>query len=126
MPKTVPRVAGAPPPVGPYSVATEANGFVFISGQVAFDPAGGATPDDLQGQTKLVLENIGAILGSLGLHYTDVVKTTVFLADIRDFSAFNQVYAGYFENEPPARTTVQAGALPGAGLKVEIDVVAAR
>jgi 2-iminobutanoate/2-iminopropanoate deaminase len=80
----------------------------------------------LEAQTVIVLDNIGKILASLGLGYLDVVKTSVFLADIADFASFNKVYARYFDEDPPARTTVQAGALPGTGLKVEIEVVAAR
>jgi 2-iminobutanoate/2-iminopropanoate deaminase len=112
--------------MGPYSVATEANGFVFISGQVAVDPlTGDRSPDDVVAQAERVLTNITAILGDLGLGMSDIAKTTIFLADIADFPKVNEVYAGYFDGEPPARSTVQAGALPG-GFLVEIEVVAAR
>jgi 2-iminobutanoate/2-iminopropanoate deaminase len=126
MPKSVPTLVSAPKPMAPYSIATEANGFVFISGQVAIDPSGGPTPEDVVDQAKLVLDNIGNILGDLGLGYSDVVKTTIFLADIADFGRVNEIYAGYWGDEPPARSTIQAGALPKPEFKVEIEVIAAR
>jgi 2-iminobutanoate/2-iminopropanoate deaminase len=126
MPKTVPDLAGAPKPLAPYSVATEANGFVFISGQVAIDPAGGETPADVADQTRLVMDNLGGILADLGLGYADVVKTTIFLADIADFGRVNEVYGTYWDDAPPARSTIQAGALPLPQFRVEIEAVAAR
>ncbi|HEX5630277.1 MAG TPA: Rid family detoxifying hydrolase [Acidimicrobiia bacterium] len=126
MPKTVPAITHGPKPVGPYSVATEANGFVFVSGQVAFDPA---THQRIEGDTAAeadrVMTNIGAILGDVGLGYDDIVKTTIFLIDIGDFGAVNEVYGKYFSGAPPARSTFQVAALP-AGFKVEIEVIAAR
>ncbi|MEX2651293.1 MAG: Rid family detoxifying hydrolase [Acidimicrobiia bacterium] len=126
MPKTVPVTPSAPGAMGPYSVVTEANGFVFMSGQVAVDPlTGERSPDDVETQTTQVMSNIGAILGDLGLGISDIVKTTIFLADIGDFPKVNAVYAGFLGDQPPARSTVQAGALPG-GFLVEIEVVAAR
>lgn len=126
MPKTVPSLAGAPKPLAPYSVATEANGFVFVSGQVAIDPAGGPTPEGIADQARLVMDNLGRILADLGLGYGDLVKTTIFLADIGDFAAVNEVYGSYFDDEPPARSTIQAGALPKPEFRVEIEAVAAR
>jgi 2-iminobutanoate/2-iminopropanoate deaminase len=112
--------------MGPYSVVTEANGFVFVSGQVAVDPISKErSPDDVEAQTTRVMSNITAILGDLGLGLSDIVKTTIFLANIDDFPKVNDIYAGFLDNQPPARSTVQAGALPG-GFLVEIDVVAAR
>ena len=126
MPKTVPKLENAPAPLAPYSIATEANGFVFISGQVPIDPSGGPTPTDIQAQTDLVLRNIGSILSQLGLEYADVVKATVFLSDIRDFALVNEVYARYFDSDPPARSAIQAGALPAPQFRVEIEVIAAR
>jgi 2-iminobutanoate/2-iminopropanoate deaminase len=126
VPKIVPKLENAPAPVAPYSIATEANGFVFISGQVPIDPSGDPTPTDIQDQTDLVLRNIGSILSELGLGYADVVKATVFLSDIRDFALFNEVYARYFGSEPPARSAIQAGALPAPQYRVEIEVIAAR
>ncbi len=126
MPKTVPVLPSAPGAMGPYSVATEANGFVFISGQVAVDPLSGErSPDDVETQTDKVMSNITAILGDLGLGLSDIAKTTIFLAEIADFPKVNQVYARFFDDAPPARSTVQAGALPG-GFLVEIEVLAAR
>ncbi len=126
MPKTVPVTPSAPGAMGPYSVVTEANGFVFVSGQVAVDPiTKERAPDDVEAQTSRVMTNITSILGDLGLGISDIVKTTIFLADIEDFPKVNAIYSGFLDEEPPARSTVQAGALPG-GFLVEIDVVAAR
>lgn len=126
MPKSVPDTPSAPQPMAPYSVATEANGFVFISGQVAVDPmTGEREPDDVAAQTHRVMKNIGSILGDIGLSYSDIAKTTIFLADIDDFSVVNEVYGAYVGVPPPARSTFQAGALPG-GFRVEIEVVASR
>jgi 2-iminobutanoate/2-iminopropanoate deaminase len=107
-------------------VAVEANGLVFLSGQVAIDPSGAATPEGIVDQTRLVMDNIGRILGELGLGYDDLVKTTIFLKDIADFAAMNGEYGSYFVAEPPARTTVQAGALPAPQFLVEIESVATR
>jgi 2-iminobutanoate/2-iminopropanoate deaminase len=112
--------------MGPYSFATEVGGLVFLSGQVALDPATGERrPDDVEIQTRQVMDNIGAILGDLDLTYDDIAKTTIFLADMADYPKVNEVYASYFGSEPPARSAIQAGALPG-GFLVEIEVVAAR
>jgi len=126
LPKSIPETPSAPTSLAPYSAAAEAGGFVFLSGQVGLDPSTGErTPDDVAAQAHRVMSNIGAVLGDLGLGYEDIVKTTIFLADIEDFASVNEVYASYFGGEFPARTTVQAAALPGAFL-VEIEVVAAR
>ena len=126
MPKTIPETPSAPKSLAPYSPAAEAGGLVFLAGQVGLDPkTGERAPDDVTAQAHQVMSNIGSVLGDLGLGYDDIVKTTIFLADIDDFSAVNEVYASYFEGPFPARTTVQAGALPAAFL-VEIEVVAAR
>jgi 2-iminobutanoate/2-iminopropanoate deaminase len=126
MPKSVPEVPSAPPALGPYSHAVEAGGLVFVSGQVALDPATGEPVDgDVGVQAQRVLDNIGLILEDLGLGYGDVVKASIFLADIGDFAAMNEVYRRYFDEEPPARSTFQAVALPG-GFLVEIEVIAAR
>ncbi|HEY6628493.1 MAG TPA: Rid family detoxifying hydrolase [Acidimicrobiia bacterium] len=126
MPKTVPVTPSAPGAMGPYSVVTEANGFVFVSGQVAVDPiTKERAPDDVEAQASQVMTNIIAILGDVGLGISDIVKTTIYLADIDDFPKVNAIYSGFLDEEPPARSTVQAGALPG-GFLVEIDVVAAR
>ncbi len=126
MAKQILETPSAPKPIGPYSVAVEAGGLVFLSGQVGADPATGErTPDDIQIQTRRVLDNIGAILGDLGLGYSDIVKSTVFLTDMADYPAVNEVYGSYFKNAPPARSAVQVAALPG-GYLIEIEVVAAR
>ncbi len=126
MAKQILETPSAPKPIGPYSVAVEAGGLVFLSGQVGADPATGErTPDDIQIQTRRVLDNIGAILGDLGLGYSDIVKSTVFLTDMADYPAVNEVYGSYFETAPPARSAVQVAALPG-GYLIEIEVVAAR
>lgn len=126
MPKSVPGITKGPKPVGPYSIATEANGFVYLSGQVAFDPATGDRVDATVGaEAEQVMRNIGAILGEVGLGYGDIVKTTIFLTDMGDFAEVNQAYGGFFADAPPARSTVAVAALP-VGFRVEIEVVAAR
>jgi len=126
MPKTVPETPSAPGAIGPYSLVTEAGGFVFLSGQVAIDPVTGERrPDDIEIQAGQVMDNIGAVLGDVGLGYDDIVKTTIFLGDMADYPKVNEVYGRYFTGPPPARSAIQAGALPG-GFLVEIEVVAAR
>jgi len=126
MPKSVPTLTSGPAPVGPYSIAAEANGFVFLSGQVAFDPAtGDRVEETIAAEAEQIMQNVGAILGDLGLGYDDIVKTTIFLADINDFAAVNEVYGRFFTEEPPARSTIQVAALP-VGFQVEIEVIAAR
>lgn len=126
MPKTVPPTPSAPEALGPYSFATEANGMVFVSGQVPLDPATGErAPDEIEAQTHQVMKNIGMLLGDLELGYRDIVKTTIFLADMADYPKVNDVYGSYFESDPPARSAIQAAALP-AGFQIEIEVIAAR
>ncbi len=126
MPKHVPSLQNAPKPLAPYSVVTEANGFVFVSGQVALDVEGGPTPEDVVDQTRMIMNNLGVILRDLGLDYSDVVKTSVFLTDVADFGRVNETYGLYFDSEPPARSTYQVAALPRAEFKVEIEAIAAR
>jgi 2-iminobutanoate/2-iminopropanoate deaminase len=112
--------------MGPYSIATEANGFVFCSGMVPIVPETGSAVDGgIAAQTHQVMKNIGAVLGDVGLSFDDIVKTTIFLADIGDFGAVNEVYAEYVGEARPARSTIQAGALPG-GFDVEIECIASR
>jgi len=124
--KKVLSTPSAPKAMGPYSFATEGGGLVFLSGQVALDPATGERrPDDVEVQARQVMDNIGVILGDVGLAYEDIVKTTIFMADMADYPKVNDVYGSYFGTEPPARSAIQAGALPG-GFLVEIEVVAAR
>ncbi len=126
MPKHVLSTPSAPPALGPYSVAVEAAGLVFISGQVALDPAtGDRAPDDVVAQSKQIMKNLEAILADVGLGFADVVKTTIFLADMADFPKVNEVYGAAFTDRPPARSTVEVAALPG-GFLVEIETIAAR
>jgi 2-iminobutanoate/2-iminopropanoate deaminase len=113
-----------PKPIGPYSQAIKSNGFVFVSGQIALDPMTGEFVGvDIRQQTERVLENVKSIVEACGVHLNHVVKTTVYLKDMNDFAAMNEVYARYFTLSPPARSTVQAARLPKDAL-VEIDVVA--
>lgn len=114
-----------PKPIGPYSQGVRANGFLFISGQVSFDPATSEmTGTDAAQQTERVMENLKAILEAAGSNFHHVVKTTVFLKDMNDFVAMNEVYGRYFTAAPPARSTVQVARLPKDAL-VEIEVIAA-
>jgi 2-iminobutanoate/2-iminopropanoate deaminase len=114
-----------PKPIGPYSQAVKASGFLFMSGQVALDPkTGDLTGTDVRQQTERVMENIKGILEAAGSNLHHVVKTTVFLKDMNDFPAMNEVYGRYFSAAPPARSTVQVARLPKDAL-VEIEVVAA-
>ncbi|MCB1247289.1 MAG: Rid family detoxifying hydrolase [Acidimicrobiia bacterium] len=126
MPKTIHKSANGPKALGPYSVATEAHGFVFMSGMIGVDPSNGVrAAGGVVEETHQVMKNIGAVLGDLDLTYEDIVKTTIFLDDIDDFSTVNAVYAEYVGEAKPARSTVQAGALPG-GFLVEVECIAAR
>jgi 2-iminobutanoate/2-iminopropanoate deaminase len=118
------RTDQAPDAIGPYSQAVSANGFVFTSGQIPIDPATGQfVSGGIAEQTQQVLKNLSAVLEAAGSGLQQVVKTTVFLADMEDFTAMNEVYATFFGAEPPARSTVQAARLP-RDARVEIDVVA--
>jgi 2-iminobutanoate/2-iminopropanoate deaminase len=113
-----------PKPIGPYSQAIRSNGFLYVSGQVALDPATGEfVGTDIQQQTQRTLENVKGILEAAGSNLHHVVKTTVFLKDINDFAAMNEVYAKFFTMAPPARSTVQVARLPKDAL-VEIEVIA--
>ena len=114
----------APQPIGPYSQAIKAGGFVFASGQIALDPANGKLIEgDIKAQTERVLKNLSAVLAAAGSSLDRVVRTTVFLKNISDFPAMNEVYGQFFKNEPPSRSTVQVAALPKDAL-LEIDVLA--
>ncbi len=113
-----------PKPIGPYSQAVRANGFLYVSGQVALDPkTGELTGADIQQQTQRTLENLKGILEAAGSNLHHVVKTTVFLKDMNDFAVMNEVYAKFFTLAPPARSTVQVARLPKDAL-VEIEVIA--
>ena len=116
----------APAPIGPYSQAVEAGGELFCSGQIALDPhTGDLVQGDVAAQARQALENLGAVLRAAGMDYGSVVKTTIFLIDMQDFGAVNEVYARYFESAKPARSTVAVAALP-KGSRVEIDAIAKR
>lgn len=126
MPRTIPNTPSAPQSLAPYSAAAEAAGLVFLAGQVGLNPSTSErAPDDVTAQAHQVMANIGAVLGDLGLGYEDIVKTTIFLADIGDFAEVNAVYEGYVGDSRPARSTVEVAALPGGHL-VEIELIAAR
>jgi 2-iminobutanoate/2-iminopropanoate deaminase len=115
---------GAPAAIGPYSPAVRTGQLLFVSGQVPIDPATGNLVDgDIAAMTRRVLDNVGALLKAGGLTFAHVVRTTVFLADMNDFAAMNQVYGTYFSDPYPARATVQVSRLPKDS-RVEIDVIA--
>lgn len=116
----------APGAVGPYSQGIEANGLVFVSGQLPVDPATGAfAPGGVAEQTAQSLKNISAVLAAAGCTMDDVVKTTVFLTDMGKFAEMNEVYATFFQGDCPARSAFQVGALP-KGAQVEIEAIAAK
>jgi len=122
--KKIIRPVNAAPPVGPYSHAVRVGDLLFCSGQIPLDPATGQlVPGEVVAQTQQVLANLRAILVSEGLDFSRVVKSTVFLTDLADFAAMNEVYARHFPADPPARSTVQVTALP-RGARVEIEVIA--
>lgn len=124
--QTVISCDNAPKAIGPYSPALCVNGLVIISGQIPVNPASGEIEaEDIEGQTHQSLKNIAALLKEAELDFSNVIKTTVFLADIGDFAAMNKVYAEYFKEPYPTRSCVQVGALP-KGAKVEIEVMCTR
>ncbi len=113
-----------PKAIGPYSQAVRANGFVFLSGQIPIDPKTQQIVDgDAAAQTERVLENLKAVVEAAGSSIQRVVKTTIFLADMNDFAAMNEVYSRYFITHPPARSTVEVARLP-KNVRVEIDLIA--
>ena len=122
--KRIVRTNQAPQPVGPYSQAVVQHGLVFVAGQGPTDPATGTRVNDIEGQTHQVLKNLRAILEAANSSLDRVLRSSCFLRDMNDFQRFNAVYAEYFPHNPPARTTIQAGRLPG-DISVEIDVIAA-
>jgi 2-iminobutanoate/2-iminopropanoate deaminase len=124
MPRTPVATTLAPAAIGPYSQAVAAGGFVFCSGQLGLDPATGdfAGPD-VESQAERAMTNLRSVLEVVGCTFVDVVKTTVFLADMADFAAVNAVYGRFVTDPPPARSTVQVAALPKGG-RVEIEAIA--
>lgn len=124
--KRIVSTTQAPAAIGPYSQAVEAAGMVFLSGQIPMDPGTGAIVDgDVSAQTERVMQNIEAVLTAAGLSFADVVRCTIYLTNLGDFAAVNEVYGKRFPSHPPARATVQVSALPKGAL-VEIDAIAVR
>lgn len=119
------RTNGAPAPVGPYSQAIVAGDLVFCSGQVGLDPATGDLVEGLEAQADRALRNLSAVLDAAGVSWADVVKTTIFLADVGDFAAVNAIYAKVMPDPPPARSTVGVSGLPKGAL-VEVEAIARR
>jgi 2-iminobutanoate/2-iminopropanoate deaminase len=118
--------SGAPGAIGPYSQAIDTGSLVFCSGQVGLDPTSGEIVEGgVEAEADRAMRNLSAVLDAVGLSFGDVVKTTIFLADIADFTTVNTVYGRYLPDPPPARSTVQAAALP-RGARVEIEAIAAR
>jgi 2-iminobutanoate/2-iminopropanoate deaminase len=121
--KTI-KTADAPQAIGPYSQAVEAGGLVFVSGQIPIDPkSGNVIQVDIQIQTRQVMENAKAILSAAGCGMSQVVKTTIYLKNMSDFAAVNEIYGGYFPSDPPARATVEVSRLP-KDVAIEMDFVA--
>jgi 2-iminobutanoate/2-iminopropanoate deaminase len=126
MPKHVPHGPGLEPGPYPFSQVVEANGFVFLAGQVGDVPGShGAVPGGIKAETRAMLENVGRLLSASGLTFADVVKATVYLRDFDDFAAMNEVYREFFPVDPPTRATVGVTAL-AADYAVEIEVIASR
>lgn len=122
--KEIISTSKAPSAIGPYSQGIKVGNMVFISGQIPIDPdTGNVVEGGIKEQTKRVLENIKAILESIGGSLNNVVKTTVFMVDLGEFSEMNEVYKEYFPNNPPARSTIQVSALP-KNVKIEIEAIA--
>lgn len=115
----------APAPIGPYSHAVLVNGFLFVSGQVGKKANGEMVLSDIKAETGQVMSNIGSILKEAGLDYSHIVKTTIFLTDMNNFSAVNEVYGSFFRSDYPARETVQVSKLP-LNVNVEVSVVAVK
>lgn len=123
MSKEVINTDSAPAAIGPYVQAVKAGSFVFASGQLGIDMATGQIPDTVTDQTRFALKNMGAILAAAGADYRSVVKTTVFLTDIRDFAVVNEIYGAFFQGANPARSCIAVKELPKAA-KVEIECIA--
>ena len=113
------------PVSGPYSAAVEVNGIIFISGQLPIDPTTGEIINDIKKATRQVLINIQTILKKTGLDMSNIVKTTIFLKNMTDFPVVNEIYADFFPQEPPARSTIEASVLP-KGAQIEIEAIAIR
>lgn len=126
MPKTVPALPGIEPSTLPFSQVVEANGLVFVAGQVGNAPGGsGPVPGGIEAETRAMLENVGRLLQAVGLDFSDVVKTTVYLVDFTEFARMNTVYREFFPSAAPTRATVGVTRL-AAEYRIEIEVIAAR
>jgi 2-iminobutanoate/2-iminopropanoate deaminase len=124
MEKKIIKTADAPQAIGPYSQAVEAGGFVFVSGQIPIDPrSGNVVQVDIKAQTRQVMENAKAILSAAGCGMSQVVKATIYLKNLGDFAAMNEIYGGYFPSDPPARATVEVSRLPKE-VTIEMDFTA--
>jgi len=124
--KKIISTSDAPAAIGPYSQGVRVGSIVFYSGQIPLDPkTGQVVPGGIDVQTRRVMENIGGLLKAEGLGYDNVAKTTIFLANMGDFQTVNEIYGSYFKQAPPARSTVQAGALPkNVGIEIEVIAIA--
>src|SRR5713226_4836772 len=122
--KKIISTSEAPAAVGPYSQAVRVGATIYCAGQIPLDPRSGQiVSGDIAAQTRRVLDNISAVLKAEGLSFESIVKTTIFLTDLADFQAVNEIYASYFKQAPPARSTVEVPALP-KGARVEIEAIA--
>jgi 2-iminobutanoate/2-iminopropanoate deaminase len=125
MKKEIINTAAAPAPIGPYNQSVKANGFLFVSGQIAIDPkTGNIDATTIEEETHQVMKNLAAILAEAGLSFEVVLKTTIFLTDMAHFGVVNEVYAQYFEGNHPARETIAVKGLP-KNVNVEISMIAA-
>src|ERR671918_2622220 len=126
MPKSVPHGPGLEPGNLPFSKVVEANGFVFLAGQIGDAPgSNGPVPGGIEAETRAMIDNVGTLLRAVGLDYAAVVKCTVYITDFEDFSAMNAIYREYFPTDPPTRATVEVTRL-ALGARIEIEVLAAR
>ena len=123
--KRIISTSKAPAAIGPYSQAVEVGNTLYISGQLPLDPKSMEMPDDIKEQAELVMQNIGAILEEAGYAYSDVIKSTIFLSDIKNFQAMNEVYGKYYTENPPARSAYEVANLP-KGAKIEIETIAVK
>ena len=122
--KKIISTSDAPQAIGPYSQGVRVGSTIYYSGQIPLDPKTGQIGSgDIETQARRVMENIGGLLKAEGLNYDNIIKTTIFLADINDFQKVNEIYGSYFKHAPPARSTIQAGALP-KGARIEIETIA--
>ncbi len=126
MEKKIIRTGYAPAPIGPYNQAISFGNLLFVSGQIAIDPAtGDLVTDSIEAETRLVMANLSAILTEAGMDFSNVLKSTIFLMDMKQFATVNEIYGSYFPENAPARETVQVSGLP-KGVNVEISVIAGK